>query len=186
MDVGATASLRELCNEDLISLCREDDRSALSELIVRFAPSVRKRAESFAGTAHDDLMQEGFLALLDAVRNYSPDRGASFATFASACIRNRMINVSKRIGLDHDELPDELDIPDDPSEIPENILMENEGLKELYHKIEGTLSSLEMKVMRYYVAGHSYRCIAEQLGIEEKSVDNAVQRMRHKLRAVLR
>lgn len=178
--------LKKLSSEDLIGLCRSGDAGALSELISRFAPAVIKRAESFKGEFWDDLAQEGFLALLGAVKTYSPDRGASFATYAQLVVKNRMISVFKRVSSDHDELPDEFDLPDDPSESPENVVLEQESLDELYRKIESSLSKLEFDVFKLYAAGFSYESISQKLSITEKTVDNAVQRMRKKLRNVLR
>lgn len=177
--------LDKLSSEELVALCRKEDRLALTELIKRFVPSVRKRAESFAGGNPDDLMQEGFLALLDAVRNFDPDRGAGFTTFALSCIRNRMINVYKKNSISTDELTEDLELPDDDAVIPENIVAEQAAFEELSSKITAALSKLELSVFRLYVRGMSYEQIAEELGVPEKSVDNAVQRMRRKLKEVL-
>ena len=186
MTVSPRDSLAALSDEELVRLCRENDDSAAAELIVRFAPTVRKRAESFRGSMYDDLAQEGFLALLDAVRRYVPDRGAAFATFAQTCIVNRMINAFRQSSEDLDQIPEDLDQADDAAVIPENIVVENESLDELYRKIEETLSSLEFKVFRCYISGLPYQVISQRLGISVKAVDNAVQRTRKKLREVLR
>lgn len=185
MSVEDECSLESLPDEKLVELCRENDEKAVTELIRRFAPSVNKRAASYSDIIHEDLAQEGFLALLDAVRNYSPDRGAAFSTFAQLCIRNRMINVCKRVSTDHVELPDDDDRPDDPSAIPENIVMEQASVDELYLMLDRELSDLELKVLNLYVSGVPYSEIAEKLGISKKSVDNAVQRMRKKVRDLL-
>ena len=178
--------LGELDNESLILLCRENDEKAVTELIARFAPSVRKRAASFAGSLKDDLAQEGFLALLDAVRKFTPDRGASFGTFAQLCIRNRMINVYKSVSTDYEELPEDLDRADTDENIPENIVVQKAGLDELYKTIADTLSNRENDVFMLYISGIPYQEIADRLGMSRKAVDNAVQRMRKKLREVLR
>lgn len=179
-------SVVQLSDEELVELCRKNDESAAAELIARFTPSIRKKAESFKGTMNDDLAQEGFMALLDAVRRFSPERGAAFATFAHHCVVNRMINVYKRVSIDHDELTDDLEQADDAAFIPENIVLEREGLDELYKKIEGALSALELSVFRLYISGVPYQVIAARLGITVKAVDNAVQRMRRKLSNVLK
>ena len=186
MTVSPRDSLAALSNEELVRLCRENDDSAAAELIVRFAPTVRKKAESFKGSMYDDLAQEGFLALLDAVRRYVPERGAAFSTFALTCITNRMINAFRHSSDAYASLPEDLDQPDDAAVIPENIVVENESLGELFRKIEDTLSPLELKVFRCYISGLPYQIISQRLGISVKAVDNAVQRTRKKLREVLR
>lgn len=177
--------LDKLSDEKLVELCRQDKDPAADELIKRFAPSVFKRAARYSASISEDLAQEGFLALLDAVRSYSPDRGASFSTFAQLCIRNRMINVCKRVITDCDELSDEQDRPDDPAVIPENIVVEQSSVDEIYSVLNSRLSKLELKVLTYYVAGLPYSEIADKLGVSKKTVDNAVQRMRKKVRDLL-
>ncbi len=178
--------LGELSDEELVARCRENDDNAAAELIARFAPGVRKKADSFKGTMNDDLAQEGLLALLDAVRKYVPDKGAAFSTFAWHCIVNRMINVYKRVNTDFIELPDDIESAFDATVIPENIIVEQVSLSELYEKIEKTLSELELKVFKLYIAGEPYQTIAQRLDVPVKSVDNAVQRIKHKLKSVLR
>lgn len=179
-------SIKDLPDEELVLLCRKDDNTAVDELISRFAPSIRRRADSFRGTIGDDLAQEGFLALLDAVRRFSPDKGASFGTFAEHCIRNRMISVFKKTGTDYEQLAEDFDREDDASVIPENIVVERESMSELYSKISKALSKLELDVFRLYISGLSYSSISGRLGVSTKVVDNAVQRMRKKLKEVLR
>lgn len=178
-------SFSELSNEELVELCKKDSAAALTELIMRFTPVVRKRAESFAGAAHEDLSQEGFMALLNAVRSYDPQRNSAFATFAQQCIKNRMISCYKRTKPDCDELPEELELPDDPAEIPENKVLEMTAADELFRRVSKELSKLELSVLKLYLNGVSYSEISAKLDIPMKSVDNAVQRIRRKLRDVL-
>lgn len=185
ISVANVDSLSELSNEELVRLCKEDKASALTELILRFNNTIRMRAESFSGAAPDDLAQEGFMALLSAVRTYDPDRNASFMTYAQQCIRNRMITCYTRSKDDYDELPEELELPDDPAEIPENKVLERSAAEELYRRVSEELSELELSVLQLYLSRVSYSEIGEKLGISQKSVDNAVQRIRRKLRNVL-
>lgn len=186
MKVGDADSLNDLNDEQLVELCRENNVEAANALINRFAPSVFKRASAYSPSMCEDLAQEGFLALLDAVRTYSHEKGAAFGTYAQLCIRNRMINVCKRSQTDFDELPeDNNDRPDDPSAIPENIVMQQASVDELYGMLNNELSELELKVLRYYASGMQYSQIADKLGVSKKTVDNAVQRMRKKVRDLL-
>ena len=175
--------LSGMSNEELVKLCKEDSAAALTELIIRFTPAVRKRAESFAGAVPDDLAQEGFLALLNAVRSYDEERNAAFATYAQQSIKNRMISTYKRFKAENDELTEEP--PADPADNPENKVLEAAASEELYRRVSRELSQLEQKVLQLYLLGVSYSTITEKLGIPAKSVDNAVQRIRRKLRNVL-
>lgn len=185
ISVAKVDSLSELSNEELVILCKEESASALTELILRFTPTIRKRAESFSGAAPEDLSQEGFMALLTAVRTYDSEKNTAFATYAQQCIRNRMITCYTRSRSDFDELPEELDLPDDPAEIPENKVLERSAAEELYRRVSSELSDLELSVLQLYLSKVSYSEISEKLGISQKSVDNAVQRIRRKLRNVL-
>jgi RNA polymerase sporulation-specific sigma factor len=197
MDLFSVEMLRSMPDEALVSVCTDQPR-AFEVLFERYRPTVVSMAKSFAVNAADaeDYAQEGMFGLLAAVAAYSQDQPAGFRTFAAVCIRNRMRNLfrkeyaEKRAGSD---LPDvSLDDPEnqmaetlaDQAETPEEIVLEKEEASALYQQVADVLSTQEREIFWLSVSGHSYEEIAAILQVSAKSVDNAIQRSRRKLRAV--
>lgn len=175
-----------LSDEELCALAKTD-KTAADSLMQRYARLVMTKAEILAGPDHDsdDLRSEGFLALMKAISSYDPGRGAKFATFAEVCIVNRMKTIAARQGRNADKC-DSLD-EDTASalsaeETPESIYLSKELLSELWSSICSVLSASELKVFELCVRGMSYKDTAGMLGISEKSVDNAMQRARRKIK----
>lgn len=186
-------ALEGLSDEALIAQSAEDPQ-ALSVLIRRFQPLVSRMAGRYAASRPDaeDLMQEGLLELLAAALRYVPDRGAAFRTYAAVCIRNRMKSVLRGmhpqaeipvVSLDDPELSPE-DLPADPDSSPEEHLLEKELESEMQAQLSDVLSRLEWEILSMLAGGASYEEIAQRMKISRKSVDNAIQRVRRKLRAV--
>ncbi len=184
--------LNSMTDADLVNASRGDDpmlsRHAVSVLISRYLRLVRKKAYGLAGdrAEPEDLAQEGLLAFLNAVNSFDPNRGAKFSSFAEVCITNGIRSAVLRLGKYGDESPVE-DFPESGSEdeSPENIWFEKEKMFALYDEIESLLSKKEWSIFRLYLGGLSYREIADILDIPLKSVDNAVFRVRKKLKALL-
>jgi RNA polymerase sporulation-specific sigma factor len=197
MDAFSVETLRSMPDEALVSACA-DQPQAFEILLERYRGTVVGMANDAAASAADveDYAQEGMLGLLAAVTAYSQERRAGFRTFATVCIRNRMRNFSKKEQTDKRKtaiLPDvSLDDPDnsvaetlaDLADTPEQIVLEKEQTSELYAQIADVLSKQEREIFWLSVSGLSYDEIAERLQISAKSVDNAIQRARRKLRAV--
>ncbi len=175
--------------QTLVLAAQRGDSAAFSRLSVEFLPYVRKRAERLHTVSldADDLTQEGMLGLLSAVHTYKSDAQASFLTYAGACIQNRMLSALRRAeggksihGASVIPLP-EYDLPalELPLEEQQDLRDECERLLTL---VETRLSLREQTVLKLFLSGLSYREIAAQIGIAPKSVDNALQRVRHKLK----
>ena len=153
----------------------------------KWLPLVRSRANAFRekGVEADDLVQEGLIGLLSAIRSYDESRGASFETFAYVCITNRMksavsLAVKRTEMVSLDENQESPDIKADPQEI---VLSDDVAERWLEAAVK-KLSVLEAKVLRLYLSGHSYRQIAGAVNASEKTVDNALCRAKNKLRDV--
>lgn len=187
-----------LSDTDLQKLVSKGDRLAEEALAERYARLVRVCARPLflAGGDSEDLIQEGMFGLLSAIRQYDPEAGAAFHTFAEHCIRMRLLSAVKSASrLKHFPLNDGMSfeqLSEDPStqlsalpEIfhknPEDLVLARESKEELYTVFSQCLSKLENKVLDLYLEGLSYRDIAVKLGKDEKSIDNAVQRIRRKL-----
>lgn len=169
-------------NEELAYCAKEDER-AYSELISRFLPTVRRLAHVYSSNPsdQDDLFSEGLLGLMNSVKTFKSDKDTSFSTYAGVCISNRMINALKksdRISKREENIDDHIVSKGDS---PESIVLEREAVSELIDGLQ-YLSKLEREVFNLYIHGESYTDISNALGISAKSVDNALLRVRTKLR----
>ncbi len=184
-------------DDALVPAARAGSEEALAELAGRYLPLVRSRAARFAGAPVDmeDLVQEGLIGFLKAVRSYDPGLGASFGTYAYLCI-DRTILSAVRETQNKKKIPSSrlISFSDITSGLPFHELCSSSGVtpeeaailredvRQLESKIEHTLSGLERNVLHLYLGGHSYSDIAQRLQTTTKVVDNALQRVRHKLR----
>lgn len=187
-------------DEELCVLAAAGSRQAEEELVMRYTRLVRVCARPFflVGGDSEDLIQEGMLGLLSAVRSFQGERAASFRTFAEICIRRRLISAVRTASSGkHSPLNSYISF-ETPSfdrfaertppmvmglqqKNPEDILIHREELQEYLDTVKGQLSGFEAKVLESFLDGSSYREIAVQVDRSPKSVDNAVQRIRRKL-----
>lgn len=181
--------MAESCNlsDEELACAGAGDSEKVTELISRYKGAVFSAARVFASQAdREDLVSDGFEALLTAVREYSPERG-SFGAFASVCIRNAMKNTVKRSKKRSGALAEgsqELEQVVDPSPSPEERFIGKEANAEFFRRAVEELSDLEMRCIDGIIFGLSYDEIAQRLGVDRKSVDNAAARARAKLRSV--
>ncbi len=187
----------DLSDKELIDVIHSDggqqsreSKDAASVIISRYMKLVLKRAHIYSDNCSDleDLTQEGLLALCNAIESFDCENGAKFSSFADVCITNRIKTAAQTIAKhkqnDMTVIADENDIADADSS-PENICLEKESGIRIEKMIRSVLSPLEARVFGLYLDGRSYREIAEMLGISEKSADNAVFRIRKKLKMLL-
>ena len=193
-------------DETLIDIYRKGDEAAIEVLFERYKDIVRKKAKAMylAGGDSDDLIQEGMIGLYKAVRDYDDTKEAAFKTFASMCINRQLINavaVSNRkkniplntyVSFDMPAYPDEdnetrlVDILKPESEQnPEKLFIDREYSDSFKKKLFDRLSSFEKQVLDLYLTGMSYTQIAKVLGRDEKSTDNALQRLKSKIRKLV-
>ena len=183
---------KAMSDGELLGLVRSDE-SAYSELISRYLGKVRRLAHvySYNHSDCDDLVSEGIIGLMNAVKSYDGSSGkASFSTYAYACIHNRIISALKKSSRINscEENMDTLDSNVGSSArdcSPESIVMSREELGEVLEWMEKGLSKIEKSVFEAYMAGKPYSEISKSLGIPLKSVDNALLRVRRKLRSRL-
>lgn len=184
-------NLFELSDSELVRMSRDGDSAATEAILLRYLTIVRYKASSIslAGYEIDDISQEGFIGLLDAVQSYDEKRQSSFSTYANVCVDNRIkklisrANAGKASPLKNFVDIEEIDASEKNfSEDPENIYIEKEKLAQLTARIDTVLSSFERKVLFLYLNGQSYDHMADRLSCKRKSVDNAMQRIRRKLK----
>jgi len=186
-------------DSELQRLASEGDRAAEEQLALRYARLVKicSRPLFLAGADSEDLIQEGMLGLLTAIRQYDASQNTQFKTYAELCIKRRLLSAVRSASrLKHTPLNSGVPLDtllSDESQIaqsaytelfrqsPEEQVLARENKEELYISFQKCLSKLERKVLDSYLDGLSYSEIAVLLGKDEKSVDNAVQRIRRKL-----
>ena len=186
-------TFESMSDEELLLISRQGDPEAEEMLIRRYGRVIRSLARPFFLTGGDgeDLIQEGMLGLLNAIRRFDPQEEASFKTFAVLCIRRRLISAArkaagtKNVSLDdclslESSLFDETLSRNDNLRGPEELLIDREEAQKRYHNLLLLLSAYEQSVLRCFLRGMSYREIAEITKRSEKAVDNAVQRIRRK------
>ncbi len=169
-------------SDEKLAALAAGDKSALTALIIRFNSTVSALAAKLgaSGGDFDDFLQEGVMGLLDAVKAYSPSGGASFRTFAAVCIRNRMLGL--KTGDNPSVSLEDNMLCEGSEESPESIVVREEQERLLFKSVSQMLTATEWNVLKLYLRGLSYADIADRLGISGKSVDNAMQRARRKLK----
>jgi RNA polymerase sporulation-specific sigma factor len=195
-------SQRELADLQLVLRARNGDSVAMDALIRRYTGFVRLKASSYflAGGESDDLNQEGLIGLYKAVRDFRADKETSFRSFAELCITRQIITAIKTAtrfkhaplntyvsfsqtpaGQDDGEctLGDALPGPgvDDPAVC----VISTQELQSLVFCLGTGLSPLESDALRLYLEGNSYEEMAEELGCDTKTIDNALQRVKRKI-----
>lgn len=162
------------------------DSGKVAELISRYMNVVFSYAKRFSLCADlEELVSDGMEGLLNAIQSYDLSKG-EFAAFAAVCIKNRMRNTVKKSIRRNSEFldagPDELAEIPDPAPTPEELVIEQESSRSMLENLRGMLTEVELRCIECVALGLSYDDIAEQLGIDKKSVDNALFRARAKLR----
>lgn len=201
-----TLNMYQMCiDEEIVGLIREGDEDALEFLINKYKNFVRAKARSYflIGADREDIIQEGMIGLYKAIRDFRGDKLSSFRAFAELCITRQIITAiktatrQKHIPLNsyislnkpiYDEDSDRtlLDIISG-SKIadPEELIVSKEEFDNIEEKMGEILSSLEWKVLMYYLEGKSYQEIAIDLKRHVKSIDNALQRVKRKVERYL-
>ena len=194
-----------MTDEEIALLAQQGDVDASEYLLNKYKNFVRSKARSYflVGADHEDIVQEGMIGLFKAFRDFKPDKLTSFHAFAELCVTRQIITAiktatrQKHIPLNsyvslnkplYDEESDRtlLDvIIEGRATNPEELIIGQEDLSSINHKIDEVLSGLEQEVLRAYLDGKSYQEIANNLGRHVKSIDNALQRVKRKLEKYL-
>ncbi len=173
-----------LDNEELVRLAQNGDEYAFNALAGRFL-NTRYSNSTAAYLDTDDFVQEGMFGFLNAVRTFDSQKGVPFEAYASVCMRNSINtaagNVAGELPIDSStEAYTNIDGGDDPLKY----VLTAERLNEVLAACEVSLSEVEKTVVFLRAGGMSYVEIGKKLGMSPKSVDNAVQRARRKLKDV--
>ena len=184
----------KMTDEELIGKLRAGRRDVADYLMEKYKGLVRQKARTMylIGGETVDLIQEGMIGLFKAVQNYDSGKEASFQTFARLCIDRQLykaVSGSNRqkhqplntyVSLSQEEGTDHLEELWEQS--PETIVIARENVDDLETQIRRCLSPLENQVLELYLLGEDYSQISKTLGKTKKSVDNALQRIKGKVR----
>ncbi len=193
---------RELADLQLVMRARNGDSKALDELIRRYQGFVRLKASSYflAGGDSEDLIQEGLIGLYKAVRDFSPEL-SSFRSFAELCVTRQIITAIKTatrfkhaplntyVSFSHTPAGQESEadctlgdaLPGPSVDDPSVCVISTEELQSLVFALGTGLSKLEADALKLYLEGESYETMAERLGCDTKTIDNALQRVKRKV-----
>lgn len=177
----------EMSDALLARMAARGNDEAFALLMHRLAPTVKRFAAQYRnlpGTEPDDLVQEGLLGLLSAVQAYREEQG-DFAAFAVTCMRNRVVSAVRHslpASKFETAQPEETlsSLPTGQAD-PAQLLVQREEIERLRDRLKQTLTPLEYRVLMGYFGGQSYKEVAADNAISEKTVDNALQRVRRKL-----
>src|SRR6266849_170386 len=199
----AQKAQRELEDLQLVLKARNGDRVALDALLRRYHGFVRLKASSYflAGGDGDDLIQEGLIGLYKAIRDYRTDKETSFRSFAELCVTRQIITAIKTatrfkhsplntyVSFSHTPAGQDSDgectlgdaLPGPAVHDPVVCVISTEELQSLVFCLGSGLSKLEADALRLYLEGSSYEEMAERLGCDTKTIDNALQRVKRKI-----
>lgn len=193
-----------LTDEELINQIKAGNERAENDLLARYKDMVVKISRGYfiVGGDLEDLIQEGMIGLYKAIKNYTPDKEASFKTFATVCIKHKIQSAIKKANTNKnkalssavsfqnfstgeseslDYLPVELILSVTPAEK----VINKENYQKLKQTIKESLSIMEYAVLGLYLQGYSYKEISKNLQISSKSIDNSLTRIKNKLKSRL-
>lgn len=194
-------------DEELIVRLRDGEEQITDYIMDKYKNLVKSKAKSMyiLGADKEDLIQEGMIGLFKAIRGYDIGRDASFFTFADLCVSRQMYTAVQAAGRQkHEPLNTYISLYANSSEKeegeeweminsiisksernPEELLIDRENVELIEKTIEKELSSFEKQVLDLYLTGMKYTQIARVLGKDDKSTDNALQRIKNKLKRLI-
>ena len=185
----------QLTDEQLIENINAGETACMDVLIERYKRQVRNQARPLylMGGDSDDLIQEGMLGLFKAIRDYRPEKSDSFEAFAGLCISRQLYSAIQAAGrLKHAPLNSYVELSPELGEAvgglkeksPDELVIDQENMQSLRSEILKVATPLEQEILNAYLNGQSYTEIAQRLNKEPKSIDNALQRIRRKLKRI--
>lgn len=186
-------------DQDLLLLAANGDSLAEETLLSRYSRSVRACARPLflMGGDSEDLIQEGMMGLLSAIRQFDTASNVPFKSYAELCINRRLYSAVKSASrlkhlplnsgiplddiLSEESKPQAVGHPESGRRTTEEQVLDKESEEELLIAFSRYLSDFENRVLKLFLSGQSYSEMAQETGKSEKSIDNAVQRIRRKL-----
>ena len=197
---------QSMVDEELVEHIRQNNDLAIDFLMNKYKLLVEKKAKTYflMGASKEDIIQEGMIGLFKAIRDYNPNKEASFFSFADLCITRQMITAVKAatrqkhmplntyVSLNKPSYQDDEDRPELMDSVsnekvsdPEELLIGRENLHIIEHELAKKLSHFEKEVLQLYIDGTSYTEVAAIMDKPIKSIDNALQRIKKKVEKIL-
>lgn len=191
---------QNLSDEQLIERLREGDKKIMDYILDKYKPLVLGKANAMylIGGDTDDLIQEGMIGLFKAIRDYQTDRETSFFHFAELCINRQLYSaveasnrkkhaplntyVSFYSRMGEEGMPLSETLSTDVMDNPEQLVIAQENVRMFWEDLRKRLSGMEREVLDEYLSGLGYRQIAKKLGKSPKTIDNALSRIKSKIR----
>ena len=178
-----------LTDEELIKKFRNGQQQVQDYLLEKYKPFVKSKSRVLflVGGDKEDLIQEGMIGLFKAIRDFDPENGAPFAAFAKLCVERQLYTAIENAGrLKNAPLNAYISLSEESDNLMdggiEEAVIEKTSYQQMYAKVQGYLSTMEREVLELYLEGKDYIEIAEILEKSDKSIDNALQRIKSKIR----
>lgn len=192
---------KAMSDEEIAVMASNGDSEATDFLLCKYMDFVRSKTRGYflIGADTEDIIQEGMIGLFKAVRDFNLEINTSFAAFANLCIKRQIITAIKSatrkkhfplnsyVSLNNKVYEEDDDttlvevLIDKVGLSPEDILINRESYLNTENKIVSVLSNYETQVLLLYLEGKTYAVIAQELNKTEKSIDNALQRIKKKI-----
>ena len=188
---------KSLSLEELVVQSKAGDEEATELIFAACRDMLKSKANLYfmVGADRDDVLQEGMIGLMYAIRNYDVNAGASFKTFAELCVKRRIINAVKMAGRKkHTPLNESISINEEPDEEgvdigggvnPEEVVLYADLMDYIDKNANKIFSGMEREVWEIYIAGNNAARIAEMLDRPQKTVENALTRIRGKIEKLI-
>ncbi len=178
-------------DEELICRLRAGESSIEEYLLEKYKPFVKSKSRALflVGGDREDLIQEGMIGLFKAIRDYKEGSGAPFAAFAKLCVERQMYTAIEAAGrLKNAPLNGYVSLSEETENLMdggiEDAVIEKTSYQQIYSNVQENLSEMEKEVLELFLEGKEYTEIAKILGKTDKSVDNALQRIKGKIRKI--
>lgn len=190
--------LNLLSDDSIVKMAQEGSSTAYEFLIQKYREMAKLKAHKYYinGGDNDDVMQEGMIGIFKAVRDFDPEAGSSFSSFAELCVdrqiqtaitganreKHRPLNESVSLSGEEATEGEKITLPASKGDEPERLALLKESIDALFDEAKEKLSPMEQSVFRGIMQGKSYTEIAAELGKSPKSIDNATQRIKKKIK----
>lgn len=180
---------KDCSDEELLLRLRAGEEQIEEYLLEKYKPCVKSKSRVLflVGGDREDLIQEGMIGLFKAMRDYDPEKNVPFAAFADICVDRQLKTAITKAGrLKNAPLNAYISLSEENGKLMdsgiEEIVIERASFRENYQLLQKNLSPMEKEVLEHYLEGRDYTEIAEILGKTDKSIDNALQRIKAKVK----